>query len=249
MWRSIVVLLLVANALTFAYLHGGFAALGLAPAVQREPARLGQQVRPEWLRVLPPSAAGPVLPVAPAASSVTPSSSGEAGPVAAPAVVLACLETELLADDAVAAAEPLLAGVLPARGWVRVSQELPPQYAVVIGPLAGRDALQKKIEELGRLRVTAEPIKLAVDGANSSHVTLGRYDQEGAAQAALQSFTQRGVRTARVSLLRPPQPGARLRLDNLPPEAAEALRALTSPVLGATQRLRPCAALPALAAR
>jgi hypothetical protein len=247
-WRSIVVLLLVANALTFAYLQGWFAPVGLAPAVQREPARLGQQVRPEWLRVLPPSAAGPALPAAPA-SSAAPTSSGEAGPVAAPAVVLACLETELLADDAIAAAEPLLAGVLPARGWVRVAQELPPQYAVVIGPLAGRDALQKKIEELGRLRVTADPIKLAVDGANSSHVTLGRYEQEGAAQGALQSFTQRGVRTARVSLLRPSQPGARLRLDNLPPEAAESLRALASPALGATQRLRPCAALPALAAR
>lgn len=247
MWRWIVVLLLAANALYFAFGRGWLAPLGLAPAVQRDPARLTQQVRPQLLRVLPPSTLGPpapAAPAAPAASAAIPATSGDAASDATPAVALACLETDPLSDDALPAAESLLAGALPARGWVRVAQELPPQYAVVIGPLAGREALQRKTEELARLRVAAEPIKLAVDGANSNHVALGRYEQDSAAQAALQSFTQRGVRTARVAMLRAAQPGARLRLDNLAPDPAQALRGLVSPALGASQRLRPCGALP-----
>lgn len=252
MWRWIVVLLLLANALYFGFGRGWLAPLGLAPLEQRDPARLGQQVRPTLLRVLPPSAVGPTpaLPAAPAASTAAPQSSGDAASSAASAPLLACLETDPLADEALPVAESLLAGALPARGWVRVAQETAPQYAVVIGPLAGRDALQKKLEELARLRVPAEPIKLAVDGANSNHVALGRYEQDGAAQAALQAFSQRGVRTARVALLRAAQSGARLRLDNLAPEPAQALRALASPALGASRRLQPCgAAAPTLAAR
>jgi hypothetical protein len=177
-----------------------------------------------------------------------PTANGE-GASAPAAVALACLETELLADDAITGAETLLAGALPARGWIRVAQDLPPQYAVVIGPLAGREALQKKVEELARLRVVAEPIKLAVDGANSSHLALGRFDQEDASQAALQSLSQRGVRTARVALLRPAQPAARLRLENLAPETAQVLRAIASPALGPSRQLRACSSAPALAAR
>jgi hypothetical protein len=252
MWRWIVVLLLAANALYFAFGRGWLAPLGLAPVVQRDPARLTQQVRPQLLRVLPPSAVGPPVPAAPPASAAAPATSGNGASDATPAVALACLETDPLSDDALGAAESLLATALPTRGWVRVAQESPPQYAVVIGPLAGRDALQKKVDELARLRVAAEPIKLAVDGANSNHVALGRYEQDSAAQAALQSVALRGVRTARVALLRAAQPGARLRLDNLAPDPAQALRGLVSPSLGASQRLRPCAALPAppnLAAR
>jgi hypothetical protein len=250
MWRWIVVLLLLANALYFAFGRGWLAPLGLAPVEQRDPNRLAQQVRPQLLRVLPPSAVGPAQPAAPPASTAAPTLGGDAPSDGAPALALACLETEALGVDAMAAAESLLAGVLPARGWVRVAQDTaPPLYAVVIGPIAGRDGLQRKTDELARLRVPVEPIKLAVDGANSNHVALGRYDNDAAAQAALQAFTQRGVRTARVALLRPAQPGARLRLDNLAPESAQALGALASPALGASQRLRPCGALPALAAR
>jgi hypothetical protein len=249
MWRWIVVLLLAANALYFAFGRGWLAPLGLAPVMQRDPARLTQQVRPQQLRVLPPSAVGPPAPPAPAASATAPGTSGDPASDATPAVALACLETDPLGDDALLAAESLLAGALPTRAWVRVAQELPPQYAVVIGPLAGREALQRKAEELARLRVAAEPIKLAVDGANSSHVALGRYDQDGAAQAALASLTLRGVRTARVALLRAAQPVTKLRLDNLAPDPAQALRGLVSPALGASQRLRPCGALPTLAAR
>jgi hypothetical protein len=251
MWRWIVLLLLAANALYWAWGQRWLAPLGLAPLQQRDPARLGQQLRPELLRVLPPSALGPAPAPAlapPAASQPASAVSGEDA-ASSPAPALACLESEPIAEEALAAAEQALAAALPGRGWVRVAQASPPQYAVVIGPLAGRDALQRKGEELARLRVAFEPIKLAVDGANSNHVALGRFEQETAAQTALQAFVQRGVRTARVALLRPPQPAARLRLDNLTPEPAQSLRALVSPALGASQRLRPCAPPATLAAR
>jgi hypothetical protein len=52
MLRLIVLLLLLANAAYFAWSQGVLAAWGLAPAQQSEPQRLGQQIKPEAVRIL-----------------------------------------------------------------------------------------------------------------------------------------------------------------------------------------------------
>ena len=51
---KLVLLLLLGNAGYFAWSHGTFAPYGFAPAVQSEPQRLAQQVRPDALRILTP---------------------------------------------------------------------------------------------------------------------------------------------------------------------------------------------------
>ncbi|MGR4868628.1 sporulation protein [Variovorax sp. LARHSF232] len=56
--RILLLALVLANGLYFAWTQGGLAAFGLLPASfsEREPQRLSQQVRPEALQIRPASA-------------------------------------------------------------------------------------------------------------------------------------------------------------------------------------------------
>jgi hypothetical protein len=56
MLRALVVALIVANLVFWAWSEGAFNALGLGPAQERDPGRLALQVRPEAVRVLPAAA-------------------------------------------------------------------------------------------------------------------------------------------------------------------------------------------------
>ena len=223
MLRWIVLALLVANALFFSWSRGWLAPLGYAPQSERDTTRWEQQIRPDLLHVLSSAEAAAAL--------------GNARPAATPALV--CLESEPLAATAVDAAEQSLAAVLPERGWIRATRDTPAQWAVVIGPLPVRDALQKKAEELGRLRIAHETLKLPGDVGTG--LSLGRFDNQAAAQAALDSLARRNVRTARVLRLHDASTELRLRLENATPEQADVLRALKAAALG-PQGMQPCAA-------
>ena len=234
MLRLLVAVLLLANLGLWAWSTGALQALGLAPQQERDPARVGQQVRADAVQVLAPAAAAAALGAVGAASAT-----------ASPGAVAGlCLEAGPFAPAAVEAAErALAAAALPAGTWVRVNQELGAQFAVVLGPLVGTDAVQKKSEELGRLRLTFELLELpATDTGASAQpgFALGRYDSRGAADAALAGFSQRGVRTARVTVLRPATSVTRLRVDPATPAIAGQLRSLGGTALGAG--FMPCAA-------
>jgi hypothetical protein len=246
MLRWLVLALFIANALYFAW-SLGWLGLGGGPAATREPWRVQQQVRPDLVRVLPPDTVVPAPPGSPATPALPASAAASAvvGAASAPESALACFESAPLAPGGLDAAEQALAAVLPARGWIRASRELPPPHVVVIGPLA-RDALPKKREELTRLRVGFEELRLPGNEGGAG-LSLGRYESAAAAQAALESLAQRGVRTARVLALRETGTETRLRIENATPAQAEALRALRSPALGA-QGLLPCA-VPTTASR
>lgn len=242
MLRWLVVALLLANALFWAWSQGWLSPMfGPPPGAQREPWRLQQQVRPDTVRVLPPGTALPAPPPPAASAASTPLGAASAPAVpgsaaSAAAVALACFESAPLAGTALDAAERALATVLPARGWIRASRETPPRHAIVIGPLTGREALQKKRDELARLHIAAEELRLPGDAGTG--LALARYDSPAAAQAALAALAPRGVRSARVLAL--PGSETRLRIENATPAQAEALRALKAPALGA-QGLLPCA--------
>lgn len=228
MLRALVAVLLLANLGYWAWSAGALEAFGLAPLSERDPTRIDRQVNPDAVRLLAPAAAAAALR---AASRPWPS-------------VLACLEAGPFAPTAAEAAERALAAAsLPAGSWVRVNREVGAPFAVVLGPLNGRDAVQKKGKELGRLRVSFELLDLpAADGsaAAQTHFALGRYDNRIAAEAALANFSQRGVRTARVAALRPATSMTRLRADNPTPAVAEQLRTISGAALGAG--FVPCAA-------
>jgi hypothetical protein len=248
--RWFVAAVLLANVGYAAWHRGALSAFGLAPATERDPGRLQQQVRPTALRVLSPqataaavaesasaAAVGPPLPVPLPVPVAAPASAVES-PAAASAP-LACLEIGPL-DNAAAidSAERALASVLPERGervWVREQRPAGAQYIVFVGPVLSRDAARQRREELVKLKMSFEAVELP--GGPSSEkqggYSLGKHDSETAAQNALDALRERGLRTARVALLRATgSPRTWLRLDNLRSAAADAVRSLPAAQLG-----------------
>ena len=102
MLRALLVLLLTANVLVFAWTRGWLAPTLQAPLhADREPGRLAAQIQPERVAVLPQGAASSAVAAARASARL-------------------CLESGPLADTTVAAAEAALvqAGLAPG-SWVR----------------------------------------------------------------------------------------------------------------------------------
>lgn len=232
MLRWSVLALALANLLFWAWSQGWLGpVMGYSPSNDRDPSRLAQQFQPEVVRVVPPSAAQAALQAA----------SAPAAPAAAAPQGL-CLESAPLPSAAIDGAEQELAAVLPERGWIRASREVTTQYGVVIGPFDGREPRARKGEELAKLRVSSEEVRLPDAPEGQTVLALGRYDTQDAAQAALDAFAKQGVRTARVATLRAAGTEWRLRLENLAPDKADQLRGAKLPALG-SPGIAPCAVL------
>lgn len=248
--RWFVAVALLANIGYAAWSAGVLGVLGLSPATERDPGRLQQQVRPDALRVLSPQAAaaavvesasaaavGPPLP-APVTAPVSVPPGAVESPTAASAP-LACLEIGPL-DTAAAidSAERALAAALPERGeraWVREQRPGSAQYVVFVGPVLSRDAARQRREELVKLKMSFEAVELpgGPSAEKQGGYSLGKHDSEAAATSALDALRERGLRNARVALLR--ASGSQrtwLRLDNLRGAAADAVRALPADKLG-----------------
>lgn len=240
MLRALVAVLLLANLGFWAWSAGALEALGWAPTHERDPARLAQQVGAETVRLLPPDSVLPAASSPQAASAAAVSGAADAEARGLPAQ---CLETGPLSASALASAErALLAGGVAEGSWVRRSQDLPAQYAVVLGPFFSNESLRNKREEIARLRLPLEAVSLPSAGAASAGqpgLALGRYDNRAAADTALASYNQRGVRTARVLELQPARSETQLRLDNASPLQAQQLRALSIELAGTA--FAPCA--------
>jgi hypothetical protein len=239
MLRALVAALALANLVFWAWTAGALEGLGLGPAHERDPARLSQQVQPDAVRVLQPGAAIAALAAASAPRSSADSLSNDRS-------TWVCLEAGPFAGPAIDAAErALAAAALPDGAWVRTSQDVAAQYGVVLGPLTSTEALKKKREELGRLKVAVEALELPAEGAAPGTklqpgLALGRYGSQGEAAAALSALRQRGVQTARVELLRPAGNEIWLRVESASPAQASQLRTLSGAALGAG--FAPCAA-------
>lgn len=228
MLRWIVLVLVVANLGFWAWSQGWLAGpFGLGPTVQTEPHRTAQQLRPEVVRVLPlPAASAALTQAAVAANDATQQAAAEQAS-APQRASLVCLEAGPYAATALDAVEQVVAAVLPARGWVRASREIGASYVVFIGPMASAESVKKKGDELRGLKLTFEELRLP--GAREAGLALGRFETRAAANAALEGFANRGVRTARVVVAREAGTEWRLRIDNAAPALAEQLRALKLP--------------------
>ncbi|HEY0820478.1 MAG TPA: hypothetical protein VGD46_16950 [Rhizobacter sp.] len=193
MLRLLVVLLLLANVAFYAWTQGMLDnVVGVRAQGDREPERLNRQVRPETIRVLPASA------VTLAAVST------EAPP--------ACLEAGPYTPAQIAAAEGVLQTVLPAGSWASLKTEAPAVWIVYMGKYSNRESMQKKADELRRLKIPFEELRNGSPELEGG-LALGRYDNRAAADKALAEVTQRGVRTARVMPLTPPVVTHSLRVE------------------------------------
>ena len=209
MLRGLVLLLLVANLLFFAWARGGLdQVVGVRADGDREPARLGLQVDPQVIRILSPQPfVPPPPPQAPQALSVVPAPAASG----ASAVDATCLEAGPFLSTQVGTAEAALQTVLPANRWTSLRTEQAAVWAVYMGRYTDREARQKKIEELRRLDVAAEELRGVPELGDG--LSLGRHGDRASAEKALAELNRRGVRTARVVQLSPPTIGYTLRVD------------------------------------
>lgn len=215
MLRLTALLLLLANAAWFAWSQGLLRPWGLGPTQQAEPHRLGQQIRPEAVRLL---------------------TSTEAQRLAEMPVMRApeCLASLPLEDGAAAGVRKLVAS-WPAGTWSLEPAVEPGRWIVYMGKYAGGDVIEKKKAELRARGVSFEPL---VNPSLEPGLSLGGFASQEAANERMAALAAKGVRTARVVLERPELRGTALRL----PVVDEALRPRLDelrPALGAAG-LRPC---------
>lgn len=216
MLRALIVLLLLANALFFAWTQGWLdGVVGVRSIGDREPERMQRQVRPELIRILPPDAASNPASAASAASAA-----------ASDPVNTSCLETGPYGDAELSAVQAAAQGALPAGSWIMARNEQPGQWIVYMGRYATREALVKKEDELKRRRLKYE--ELRVPSALTPGLSLGRYEQRPAALQALERFSEQGIRTARVVELSPAVPRHVLRVERADAALAARLAALRS---------------------
>jgi hypothetical protein len=197
--------LLLANLLLLASQWGFFEYLGIAEnrpngAKQREPERLARQVNPQAVSVLSAEAASAALGAAAASAAQS----------ARDAVAL-CLEAGPFSASEASVAERTLRDLgLPAGSWLALKIEDRGSYLLYMGRYANRDTLQAKHEQLKRMKVEAEDLRNLPE--LQPGLSLGRFDNKPDADALRATLLLRGVRTARVVVLRKEQSLTMLRL-------------------------------------
>lgn len=203
MLRALVVLLLLANGLYFAWVSGW---LGAAPRqAEREPQRLAAQVTPEAVTVLPPKRASAAV-------------------QAAREAALVCLESGPFEEPQLGQAEYRLAEALVAPDAVqRIEPGTPVQWIVFGGRYPEAGPRNSREDELRRLGLKFE--RLTSPPELAPGFVLSRHDSREAAEAWLKEKTPGALRGARVVSLPGPAQGTLLRVPRLGPEQAEKLLA------------------------
>ncbi len=201
MLRLIVLLLILANGIFFAWAHGYLLAIGFAPTLQREPQRWQTQVKPEAIRLLAPHEAKALVLL----------------PSALPLAGLECLESDLLDERRLSLVRAAIAA-LPAGSYTLLEASAPPRWIVYMGKYPSAEALAKKRAELRNLGVSSERPK---NPSLEPGIVLAAAATQAQADDALANLVARGVRTAKVLQELPERTGQILRL----PAIDEALKA------------------------
>ena len=213
MLRALVLLFLLVNAALYFWLQSD----SLTLQSDREPQRLGRQVAPDSVQVLPdlPAASG----VKGAASAAAPVSLAASGPVAAlvgtpgaSASTLArktsetdvdCSETAGLDDAQFAALKTALTkGGVPVDGIAERRESRGGTWIVYLGRFADAHAWEQKADELKKLEVKFDRVNAPTSLAPG--LSLGQFTNQADATRKLDELTKTGVRSARVVTLTPP---------------------------------------------
>lgn len=223
MLRLVVSLLLLLNVAYFAWGQGWLLPYGWGPTQQREPQRVGQQIRPEALVILSRQEAASLAEPAAVVK--------EAEPVAS-----VCLQTGELDTEQAQAVRGVLQGQWPDNAWVLDDVSAPGRWMIYMGKYTSPADLQKKRTELAALKIKTEPV---TNPAFAPGLSLGSFDSEAAANAAMQALVGRGVRTAKVLQDPPAKPLYRLRLPALSATQQQQLDAVKTALTGQTLETCP----------
>lgn len=200
MLRLLVLLLVLVNAAYFAWSQGMLRAYGWAPAEQREPQRLAQQIRPEAVHIL---STEEVRRLEQAAQ--TPPKPPE------------CLQAGLFDEAQTETLRKALEGALPAGAWALETTVEPARWIVYLGKFSSNAALERRRAELLKLKLKPQPLENA---ELEPGLSLGSFETQAQAQAELKNLQRRGVRTARVVQETPERRQSQLKI----PAADEALK-------------------------
>ncbi|MDM7943323.1 MAG: SPOR domain-containing protein [Hydrogenophaga sp.] len=258
MLKWVIWLLVLGNAGYFAWSQGYLVTLGIAPAQQREPQRLEQQVRPELLRLLNGPKAETELATAtpaeaPAAAAVVPPVPSPAVPapvVAAPTAPLAPPTVAIAAGDGPRAcwqaggfsedqaellrAELALLG-LPPSGFAFSEVRSGGRWIVYMGRYDNQQQVERKKDELRSLGVSFREITAP---GLAPGLALGTYSTEAAAQQALQNAERAGIRTGKVAQERAESVSSTVRLPAITETQRAAIDGLGEAMAG--KRLQRC---------
>jgi hypothetical protein len=218
MLRLLVLILLLANGLYFAWGNGLLLGYGFGPAQQSEPQRMAQQIEPDAVRLLSPKEFRQIEEQIKA--DLLPKECLLAGPF-----------------DAAESAKlrQALSDTLPAEAWSLEELRVTARWIVYLGKFADAEALAKKRGEIAALNFKTESLD---NTALEPGLSLGGFDTKADASAALARLSARGLHTARVVQERTESLAYRLKLpavgDALKPKLSE-----LSTVL-ADKPLHPC---------
>ena len=198
MLRLIVLLLLIANGLFFAWSKGYFSQWGWTSATQQESFRLREQIEPERIVTRPMDTA-----VIPAPSVVTAFTSALSSPVTAPiptAVVEAsqaavCLTAGAFNDKESSLLKKEFEGKLVDFRWRFETVNVPANWIIYMGKYPNINARENKKKELAQINVN---YKVLTEASLEPGISLGSFESQVLANQTLQQLAKKGVRTARV---------------------------------------------------
>jgi hypothetical protein len=168
-----------------------------------------------------PAEAAPSTPALPAppSSPVAALPSSDAGSTASATVRTVCIEAGPFQGGEYPGVEAAVRKTLKPGDWQTQSVAIPGLWLVYMGPYLDDEQLDKKQTELRRIRgLNFEEVRAPASLAKG--LSLGRYNVEADAEAALNQLRNRGVRTARVVNARPAMTVQLLRV----PAADEAMQ-------------------------
>jgi hypothetical protein len=193
MLRLLVLLLILANGLYFAWSQGMLQAYGFAPVQQREPQRLTQQVRPEAIRVLTPVEFKRVE-----------------AQLQAELVPKECLTAGPFDDTQVVTLRRALESALAPGTWQIEPITVSARWIVYMGKFPNAEALTKKQGELAAMKLVPQAL---TNPDLEIGLSLGGFATQAEATAELNKLTLRGIRTAKVLQERPEGKASQLKLS------------------------------------
>jgi hypothetical protein len=204
MLRFLLVLLLLANGLFYAWSNDYLSAWGLPAYTQRESFRLNEQIEPQRVVVSPL----PQTHVALVATKTLDASSSHTLTASVPATKpTLCLTAGVFDDSQSQAIKQVFNTQLSKLRWRFEATTTPARWIVYMGKYPNNNARELKKAELNQIKVSYETLS---ESKLEPGLSLGNHASQAAANQALQSLAKKGVRTARVLQESPEQQGQTL---------------------------------------
>jgi hypothetical protein len=214
MLKNLVLVLLSANILYFAWTEGLLKSYGLSPTSGSESHRINEQLQPQALQPTP----------APDAKDLEQAST------------VACLRSGPWDKAQAAGLRSALQMALPQDSWRLDALTPPPRWIVYLGKFSNQELLKRKLTQLASISgVKTQELR---DPALVPGISLGGFDTEPLAQAELARLNRMGVRTAKVVQENEPPSKETLVIPSVSKDIQAALLAL-QPLLLA-HALQPC---------